>query len=61
MGTALNIIIVYNQGSFKSNAYGDAGVEKTSTLHGTYSGTEKGYWTGARIQQYELIDETDWL
>ena len=61
MGTAINIVIVYNEGSFKAKDFGEASIENKSTLLGTVSATDSAYWTSANLHKYELVDESDWL
>ena len=40
LGTAINLILIHNHGTFKVDGYGDARLEMSSTIFRQYSGTE---------------------
>ena len=61
LGSAINLMAYYNHGTFKQHDYGEARVERLSTLGMSYAGTETPTWSDTLIKKYEVIDEVDYL
>lgn len=58
LGRALNILFLYNHGSFDQKEYGSDRISKTSTLHLQNTDSTLPSWTEVSIHSYSLVDET---
>ena len=61
LGSAVNVLGVYNHGTFREDIFGNMSIEKTSTLHGQFISTDKPTWSGSLIQKHALVDQVDFI
>ena len=61
LGSALSLLIWYNQSEFDSNAYGEDRVIRSSELFSKQTDISKGQFTETFVELHQLADYTDYL
>ena len=58
---ACSLVVLYNQGIFKQDEFGENRIQKNSILHKVLFNPNNPNWIGASINRNSLSDEVDFL